>query len=121
MIRFSMNRWLGFVLALCLLTASSFLLSMSAPATALADSGSMLMPSDPTSPAGPAVGDPDVPMGPGDGKSAMAWKPLGRVEVGRRASVQEARSVGDVTASGSVVMDQVRLLLLSLRSLYLGF
>lgn len=121
MIRFSMNRWLGFVLALCLLTASFFLLSMSAPATALADSGSLLMPSDPTSPGGPAMGDPDVPMGPGDGKSATTWKPLGRVEVGRELSVQGARPVGDATASGSVVMDHVRLLLLNLRSLYLGF
>jgi hypothetical protein len=51
----------------------------------------------------------------------MTWKPLGRVEVSRRASVQGARPAGDVAASGSVVMDHVRLLLLGLRSLYLGF
>ena len=121
MVRFSMNRWLGFVLALCLLTASSFLLSMSAPSTALAGSGSLLVSSDPISPGGPAVGDPDVPMGPGDGKSASTLMSLGRVEAGRRVSVQGSRPAGDVTASGSVVMDHVRLLLLSLRGLYLGF
>jgi hypothetical protein len=121
MVRFSMNRWLGFVLTLCLFTASFFLLSLSAPATALAEPGSLLVPSDPSSPGGPTVGDPDVPMGPGDGKSGTVWKPLGRVEVGRTMSVQGTRRVGDVTATGSVVMDRLRLVLLSLRSLYLGF
>jgi hypothetical protein len=120
MVRFSMNRWLGFVLALCLLTTSFFLLlSVSAPATASAESGSVLAPKEPTSSGGPTFGDPDVPLGPGDGKSGMGRRPQGRVELAR--TVQGIRHVGDVTVTGSVVMDRVRLVLLSLRSLYLGF
>jgi hypothetical protein len=120
MVRFSMNRWLGFVLALCLLTASFFLLlSVSAPTTASADSSSLLVPKEPASSGGPTFGDPDVPLGPGDGKSGMGRRLQGRVEVGR--TVQGARHVGDVTATGGVVMDHVRLVLLSLRGLYLGF
>ena len=121
MIRFSMNRWLGFLLTLCLFTASFLLLGVSAPTVALADTYSLLLPSDPGNPGGPAVRDPDVPMGPGDGKSTFSCRPLGRVEVDRGVTKLGARPAGDVTASGSVVVDRVRLVLLSLRSLYLGF
>jgi hypothetical protein len=121
MIRFSMNRWSGFLLTLCLLTVSFFLLGLSAPATALADSNTLLMPSEPISPSGPANGDPDVPMGPGDGKAGLTWKPLGRVDAERTVTRLSVRPAGDVAVSGSVVVDRMRLLLLSLRSLYLGF
>lgn len=122
MVRFTLNRWSGFVLTLCLLTASFLLLNASAPSTARAETGgSLLLPTDPTSPGGSAQGDPDVPMGPGDGKSGLTWKRVGRVDVNRTVVVQEARRAGDVTVTGSVVMDHVRLLLSSLRSLYLGF
>lgn len=121
MVRFSMNRWLGFLLTLCLLTASFFLLSTTAPATALADSNTLLMPSEPISPTGPTNGDPDVPMGPGDGKASLTWKPIGRVEAGRTVTPLGVRPAGDAAVPGSVVVDRMRLLLLSLRSLYLGF
>lgn len=121
MVRFPMNRWLRFVMALCLLTASFSLFSLSVPATAFADTGSLLMPDDPSSPEGPTVGDPDVPMGPGDGKTSTTWSLLGRADVTRTVSVQGARPAGDVTASGSVVLNQLRFLLLNLRGLYLGF
>ena len=120
MVRFTMNRWWGFVLTLCLLTASFCLLSLSAPATALADTGSRLLASDPAVPGGGStIGDPDVPMGPGDGKSGWTSNYLHKAD--RAVSVQEARCVGDATVPSSVVANHLRLLLLSLRGFYLGF
>jgi hypothetical protein len=118
MVRFSMDRWLGFLLTLCLLIASSSLLSAPASAAVLAGPSFLQAPGDPASSGGSAAGDPDVPMGPGDGRSSLTWRSQGRVDVIR---TQGVRPAGDVTASGSVVVDHVRLLLLSLRSLYLGF
>lgn len=121
MVRFSMNRWLGFLLTLCVFTASFFLLSASAPTVALADSNTLLLPSDPSTSGGPTVGDPDVPMGPGDGKTTYSWRPLGGVEADRRVTKLGVRPAGDVAASGSVVVDRLRLVLLSLRGFYLSF
>ena len=121
MVRFPMNRWLGFFLTLCLLTASFSLLS--APSSAAVFSGSVCLqnPGDPTSGGGTNAGDPDVPLGPGDGRSDLSSRSIGRVGLNRAVSTQETCLAGDVTVSGSAWMGHVRLLLLSLRGLYLGF
>jgi hypothetical protein len=121
MVRFSMNRWLGFVLTLCLVAVSLSLLS--APSSgAIIGSVYLENPGDGSDiGAASASGDPDVPLGPGDGRSDLTSRSIGRVQVVRTVSTQEARLTGDVTTSGSVWMSHMRLLLLSLRGLNLGF
>jgi hypothetical protein len=116
--RFNVNRSWAFVLTLCLFTTCFFLLTSQLPSVAIAGSGSCYMPTDEQPPA-PALGDPDVPMGPGDGKA-------GKFVVIRSGSNQAvsqngARPVGDGAVPTSFVMDRVRLFLLGLRSLYLHF
>jgi hypothetical protein len=117
MLRFGLNRWWALVLTLCLFTAGS-LLTAQIPSVASADTGSSYQPAD-DQPTRPMLGDPDVPMGPGDGKAG------GKYVVGsRRTQVVPqagARPVGDGAAPISVAMDRLRLFLLGLRSLYLGF
>jgi hypothetical protein len=117
MFRFSVNRSWAFVLTLCLFTSCFFLVTAQLPSVASAGPGSSYMPSEP--PPGPSLGDPDVPMGPGDGK-------VGKFNVVRSGSNQVvsqrgARPVGDGAVPTSVVMNRVHLFLLSLRSLYLRF
>ncbi len=122
MVRFQMNRWMGFVLALCLFTASFSLLSVPSHAAMFTGSAYLPNPGDPTASGGaPAAGDPDVPLGPGDGRTGLTSRSIGRVAVGHTVSTQEVGLAGDVTTSGSFWMNHVRLLLLNLRGLYLGF
>ena len=118
MVRFPMNRWWGFVLTLCLFTVSFVLLGASTPAVALADS-SMLLPEETPGGGGSASGDPDIPLGPGDGITVWSWTDVGTMD--RTAVVHEARPAGDVATSRSVAMNRLRLWLLGLRSLYPGF
>jgi hypothetical protein len=117
MFRFSVNRSWAFVLALCLFTTCFFLFTVQLPSVASADSGSFSVPTDEPPP--PAFGDPDVPMGPGDGQ-------VGNLSVVRNGSNQVvsqngARLVGDGAVPTSVVMNRLQLFLLGLRSLYLRF
>ena len=46
MVRFSMNRWWGFVLTLCLFTVSFLVLGAATPPAALAQSGGQILPED---------------------------------------------------------------------------
>ena len=117
MFRFSVNRSWAFVLTLCLFTTCFFLFTAQLPSVASADSGSFSLLTDEPPP--PSLGDPDVPMGPGDGKA-------GKLSVVRNVSNQVvlqngARPAGDGTVPASVVMNDVQLFLLGLRSLYLRF
>jgi hypothetical protein len=118
MFRFRMNRSWAFVLTLCLFTTCFFLFTAQLPSVASAGPGSFYMSGDET-PAAPTLGDPDVPMGPGDGKA-------GKLSVVRNGSNQVVskngtRPLGDGAVSASVVMNRVQLFLLGLRSLYLRF
>ena len=118
MLRFRMNRSWAFVLTLCLFTTSFFLFTAQLPSVANADPGTSYMPVEDEPPL-PSLGDPDVPMGPGDGKT-------GKLIVVRRGSNQVvsqngARLVGEGTVPSSVLMNRVQLFLLGLRSLYLRF
>jgi len=117
MFRFSVNRSWAFVLTLCLFITCSFLITAQWPSVANADSGSSCyMPSEDQP---PSLGDPDVPMGPGDGKAGKFVASRGGSN--QMMSQSGARPVGDGTVSASVVMDRVQLFLLGLRSLYLRF
>ena len=118
MLRFRVNRSWVFVLTLCLFTTSFFLGAAQMPPVASADTGKIYTPVDEL-PLAPALGDPDVPMGPGDGKAGK----LSVVSNGsnRVGSKNEARPVGDGVVPTSVVMNRVQLFLLGLRSLYLRF
>jgi hypothetical protein len=120
MFRLSANRWWAFVLTLCLFTTCCFLFTAQLPSVASADPGSCYMPADEQPP--PSLGDPDVPMGPGDGRTGKTGK-FGVVRRGapQVASQNGARPVGDGTPLTSVVMDRVKLFLLGLRSFYLRF
>ncbi len=121
MVRISMNPWLGVVLTLCLVIASLSLLSTPASAAWMLSTNLLSNP-DPASSGGSPAGDPDVPMGPGDGRSGVSSRSFGAVRAGRTVSTQEVGRAGDVITSDSVVtIANVRLLLLSLRGLYLGF
>lgn len=118
MLRFSANRSWAFVLTLCLFTTCFCLLTAQLPSVASAGPGSAYVSAN-DSPSAPSLGDPDVPMGPGDGKA-------GKFVVVRSGSNQVvsqngARPVGDGAVPTSVAMDRVRLFLLGLRSLYLLF
>ena len=118
MFRFRMNRSWAFVLTLCLFTTCFFLFTAQLPSAVIADSGSFSAPTDEV-PSSPSLGDPDVPMGPGDGK-------VGKLNVVRYGSNQVvsqngARPVGDGAVPTSVVMNRVQLFLLSLRIFYLRF
>jgi len=117
MLRFTSNRWWAFILALCLFTVCLFALTAQMPSVCRAnDSGpSYTTCTDP--PAG--YGDPDIPSGPGAGKG-------GRGVVTRGVSSLTERTfgvhpTGEGRPSSSVVVDRLRLFLLSLRSLYLRF
>jgi hypothetical protein len=118
MLRFSVNRSWAFVLTLCLFTTCCFFFTAQLPSVASADAGSISVSVD-NQPSVPSLGDPDVPMGPGDGKA-------GKFSVVRGGSNQVvsqngARPVGDGAVLTSVLMDRVQLFLLGLRSLYLRF
>jgi hypothetical protein len=119
MLRFRVSRSWGFVLTLCLFTTCFFLATAQLPPVANAGSRNFSMPTIDEPPSGSSLGDPDVPMGPGDGK-------VGSLSVVRNGSNQVvsqngARPVGDGAVPASVVMNRVQLLLLGLRSLYLRF
>ena len=117
MLRFRLNRSWAFVLTLCLFTTCFCLLTARLPAVAHAGTGSFSVSTDEPPPL--AVGDPDVPAGPGEGKTGK----LSVVRNGSNQVVQQnmACPVGDGVALTSVVGNPVRLFLLSLRSLYLRF
>jgi hypothetical protein len=119
MLRFNVNRSWGFVLTLCLFTTCLFLYTAQSPTVASAGgSGSFTEATgDPVPP--PSLGDPDVPMGPGDGK-------IGKGSVVRNGSNQVVLQHGASPAVGgavptSVVMSRMQLFLLGLRILFLRF
>ena len=117
MLRFSVNRSWAFVLTLCLFTTCFFLFTAQLASVASADSGSFYVSVDEPPP--PSLGDPDVPMGPGDGK-------VGKLSVVRSGpnqvvSKNGARPVGDGAVLTSVGMNRMHLFLLGLRSVYLRF
>ncbi len=116
MLRFSVNRSWAFVLTLCLFTTCLFLFTVQLPSVARADSGSSLLAEDPP---GAWLGDPDVPMGPGDDLTDGVL--LVRNVSDQAVSPSGARPVRDGVVLPSVVKDRMRLFLLSLRSLYLRF
>ena len=124
MLRFSVNRWWAFILALCLVAACFFVLAAQAPSVAQASSiTSVATPApDPSSSGGNNFGDPDVPVGPGQGLSGKNG--VSRM-YGSSAKAVVSRSgsspVGDGAVPASVVMEGLRLLLLSWRSLQFGF
>lgn len=118
MFRFSWNRSWGFVLTLCLFTSCFYLLTVQSASVANAGPQGCYMPIDDLPPA-PSLGDPDVPMGPGDGK-------FGRnvgIHSGTSQVVTQSgiRPPSDGAISTSVVMNRVQLFLLGLKSLYLRF
>jgi|WetSurMetagenome_2_1015567.scaffolds.fasta_scaffold768742_2 hypothetical protein len=116
--RFRLNRSWGFVLTLCLLTTCFYLTTAQLPSVASADSGSCYMP-DQDRPTDPSLGDPDVPMGPGDGKTSNHVVIRGgSVQV---TSQDRVRPVGDGAVLNSVSMNRIHLFLLGLRSLFLRF
>jgi len=115
MLRFSVNRSWAFVLTLCLFTTCFTIVQ---PPSVGAASPSCFVTMD-SKIADPQLGDPDVPTGPGEGRS-------GSLTVGSGGAIQvvqynQARRVDDGVVLTSVVMDRVHLFLLSLRSLYLRF
>jgi len=117
MLRFTWNRSWAFVLTLCLFTVCSLLLTTPVPSAATPTS--TYMPAD-EQPSPPSMGDPDVPMGPGDGKVGKYFVSSG----GERSQVLRqngAYPVGDGLAPASVLMNRLRLIALSLRSFYLRF
>jgi hypothetical protein len=117
MLRFRVNRSWAFVLTLCLFTTCFFLFAAQLPTVASADSGSFYIATDEPPP--PSLGDPDVPMGPGDGKAGK----LSVVRSGPNQVVSKnrARPVSNGAVPTSVVMNRLQLFLLGLRSLYLRF
>ncbi|HVP14734.1 MAG TPA: hypothetical protein VMS88_04260 [Terriglobales bacterium] len=119
MSRFSMNRWWALLLALGLFTACLFLLSSATmPTPARADgSGSQLLPSEPV-PGG--YGDPDVPIGPGQGKGGKTVV-ITRGGCGVQVNEAGVRTAGDGRTPLSVVVTRLRLFLASLRGFYLRF
>jgi len=118
MVRFNPNRSWAFVLTLCLFTVCFFLCTVPSPPAANAGLGSYYYTGtgDPSGDP-PALGDPDVPAGPGDGKCGKG----GVIRSGSNQAVSQngARPVGEGVPSTNVVMDRVRLFLLGLRSLFL--
>ncbi len=118
MLRFSMNRWWAFILALCLFTVGLFALHAQSPSACRADDGggpSFTTPSDPP----PAYGDPDVPSGPGAGKTGRGYTVRGALTPTIQTPVD--RPTGEGTVTTSALMQRLRLFLLSFRSLYLHF
>jgi hypothetical protein len=119
MLRLSANRWWAFVLTLCLLTTCFFLITVQSPSVARAGSGSCYLPTDDPPSDSPSLGDPDVPMGPGDGKtSKFVVVHSGSNQV---MSKDGTRPVGDGAVLTSVGMNRMHLFLLGLRSVYLRF
>jgi hypothetical protein len=118
MLRSGVNRSRAFVLALCLFTSCFFLHAAQLPSVASAGQGGFRESADELPP-GESLGDPDVPMGPGDGKAGK----LGVVRNGSNQVVSKNvdRPAGDGTVPASVAMNRVQLFLLGLRSLYLRF
>ena len=119
MFRFSVSRSWAFVLTLCLFTTGFFLVTAQLPSVASAGSVNFRVPVDDEPTSGSSLGDPDVPMGPGDGLVIS----LSVVRSGSNQVVSQngTRQVGDGTVPSSVVMNRVQLFLLGLRSLYLRF
>jgi hypothetical protein len=118
MLRFRVNRSWAFVLTLCLFTTCFFLFTVQLPSVASAGPSGFYVSTD-EQPAPSSLGDPDVPMGPGDGK-------VGKVSVVRNGSNQVvsqngARLVNEGAVPTNVVMNRMQLFLLGLRSLYLRF
>ena len=120
MLRFNWNRSWAFVLTLCLFTVCSLLFTFHAPSVARAGTTNAYLPSeDQLIPPSPSAGDPDVPMGPGDGK---VGKTTARGGAGSQVLRQNGvRPAGDGSAPISVAMSRLRLVVLGLRSLYLRF
>jgi hypothetical protein len=118
MLRFNVNRSWAFVLTLCLLTTCCFLVTAQLPSVASADTDKTYIPVDESLPP-PSLGDPDVPMGPGDGKFVQLS--VVRDKPNQVASQNGARLAGDGAVPASVVMNRVQMILLGLRSLYLRF
>ncbi len=119
MLRFSVNRWWAFILTLFLFSACFLVVSARCPTVAYATQVAPVM--DPGgNPGGVSgFGDPDVPVGPGQGY-------VGKTSIARggsRGSVAggTVRSGGDGTPVSSVLMQRLRLILLSLRSRFIGF
>ena len=118
MLRFSVNRSWAFVLTLCLFTTCLFLFTAQLPSVASAAPSKCYMPTDDQTSI-PSLGDPDVPMGPGDGKTGSFI--VVRSGSNQAVSQDGTRPVGDGAVLTSVAMDRVQLFLLGLRSLYLRF
>ncbi len=118
MLRFSLNRWWAFILALCLFTVGLFALNAQSPSVchaALASGPSITTPEDPP----PAYGDPDVPSGPGAGKAGRGFTVRGGLTPTTQTLAD--RPTGEGTITTSALMQRLRLFLLSFRSLYLHF
>jgi hypothetical protein len=120
MLRFTRNRWWAFVLTLCLFTVCALLLTAQAPAYAGARSANQQKPANEDPPM-PSFGDPDVPMGPGDGRTGMTFVSRGGGVGSQVVQQNGACPAGDGVAPNSVVMDRLRLIVLGLRSFYLRF
>ncbi len=117
MLRFSLNRWWAFILALCLFTVGLFALTAQSPSVCRADDmgPSFTTPSDPP----PGYGDPDVPSGPGAGKTGRCYTVRGALSP--TTQTLEGRPTGEGSITTSALMQRLRLFLLSFRSLYLRF
>jgi hypothetical protein len=116
MFRFGVNRSWAFVLTLCLFTTCFS--AVQPPSASSAGSPSSFIAGD-LGVVDPQLGDPDVPTGPGEGKSGGLS--IGASGPTRVVRYNQARPVGDGVVPSSVVSDRVRVFLLSLRSLYLRF
>ena len=117
MVRFNPNRSWAFVLTLCLFTTCLFVFTAQLPSVARADLGGSLLAEDQPPPTW--LGDPDVPMGPGDDLTDGVT--IVRSVTYQAVSQSGARPARDGAVPISVAMDRLRLFLLSLRSLFLGF
>jgi hypothetical protein len=116
MVRFKVNREWAFILTLCLFTTCFFLLGAQSPSPAHAvhslGEKALTMGDGST-----LSGDPDVPVGPGDGAPST----VGSSSVSRVVSQTGASSLGEGAAPTSVLMRSLRIVLLSLRHCLLRF
>jgi len=116
MVRFAANRGWAFILTLCLLTACFVVLAPSLSPPAWAEHSLGDSPSDAID--APAMtGDPDVPMGPGDGAPS-------RLVTGSSGQVASQTAVTPVYLGGtarSVVVNRLHLVVLGLRICLLRF
>ncbi len=117
MLRFTANRWWAFILALCLFTVGFLALTAQAPSVCRADDSgpSYTTTTDPP----PAYGDPDVPSGPGAGRTGRMYVVRG----GMRPTTQtfSGPPTGEGPTTTSALVERLRLFLLSLRSYVFGF